>query len=70
MKTPREYLVICPGCLTFETLWFKGNIMDATRKFTQDGDDKVYHDCKLTDLPCRLYQRFIEEVKVSLSQGF
>jgi hypothetical protein len=61
LKKVREYIVICPGCLTWETLWFKGNSMEPSKRFTRGLDSKVYHDCGLTDKPCRLYPRFIGE---------
>ncbi len=53
-----EFIVCCPGCLTLETLWFKGKTMQPTRKFEQKEGGLVYHDCGLTDRPCRLYLRF------------
>ena len=57
----REYIAACPGCLTWETIWFDGRRMEPKSKFTRELDGKVYHDCELTDKPCRLYPRFIEE---------
>ena len=59
-KKEREYVAICPGCVTWETVWFKGNTFEKTKRFTRGIDGKIYHDCKLTDKPCRLYMRFIE----------
>jgi hypothetical protein len=59
----REFMVICPGCLTFETLWFKAETIEMTVRFLQREDGRVYHDCRLTDKPCRLYPKFPEECK-------
>jgi len=53
-----EFIVCCPGCFTLETLWFSGEEMQLTQKFTQMENGRVYHDCSLTDKPCRLYPRF------------
>ena len=41
----KEFIASCPGCKTFETLWFRGNVLMPTRRFNQKGDGKVYHDC-------------------------
>lgn len=53
---PREVIVQCPGCLTFETLWICGKKMDPSRKFYQDSKG-IYHDCGCR-LPCRIFPRF------------
>ena len=60
-RKAREFIAICPGCLTWETVWFRGDFMEPKRKFARGLDGKVYHDCKLTEKPCRLYPRFIGE---------
>jgi len=57
MDRVREVIASCPGCCTFETLWFKGKVMIPTKKFKQRKDRKVYHDCG-SKLPCRLFPRF------------
>jgi len=54
-----EIIVICPKCKTFETLWFRGDVLMQTRKFSQEGA-RVYHDCG-SDEPCRLLPRFLKE---------
>jgi len=59
-KKEREYIAVCPGCLTWETVWFIGDTFEKVGKFNEGLDGKVYHDCKLTEKPCRLYPRFIE----------
>jgi len=51
-----ELIAFCPKCKTMETLWFSGNTLVQTRKFSQDGPH-VYHDCG-SDEPCRLLIRF------------
>ena len=56
----KEYIVCCPGCKTFETLLFQGNMLVPTKKFTQHEDGKVYHDCG-SSLPCSSFPEFIEE---------
>lgn len=60
MKQVFELIAICPGCLTWETIWFKGGTMERTSRFTRKSDGKVYHDCRLTDKPCKLYPRIID----------
>jgi len=55
----QEYCVQCPGCLTFETLWFYGDVMVETKKFKQV-KGRVYHDCSLTEQPCKLFPKFTE----------
>ncbi len=56
----REFLSSCPGCKTFETIWIMGNTMIPTKRFKQKGK-YIYHDCTLTDKPCRLFPRLKEE---------
>jgi len=60
-KKVREYVAICPGCLTWESVYFEGGTFERTTRFTKGSDGKIYHDCKLTDKPCKLYPRFIGE---------
>jgi len=60
-KKLREYVAICPGCLTWEMIWFSGRRMELKSRFTRGDDGKIYHDCRLTDKPCRLYPRFLGE---------
>ena len=51
----QEYACQCPRCLTLETLWFKGDILVPTIKFSQGEDGRVYHDCNRGSAgPCRL----------------
>jgi len=59
MPKEREFLCQCPKCLTFETVWLNGGKLMPTKRFKQDWDGKIYHDCS-SKLPCRLYPRFIE----------
>ena len=51
-------MACCPGCFTLETLWFRGEEMQPTKKFERRENGRVYHDCNLTDKPCRLYLKF------------
>lgn len=53
-----ELVAFCPKCMAFETLWFSGDVLVQTRKFTQHGP-RVYHDCG-SDEPCRLLLRFLK----------
>ncbi len=55
----KEYIVCCPECKAFETLLFIGDMLVPTKKFTQNGDGKVYHDCG-SSLPCKAFPEFIE----------
>jgi len=50
----KESIVSCPGCFTIETLWFRGDTLETTKRFSEDSDGKVYHDCG-SQLPCRLF---------------
>ena len=59
----RELVASCPKCKTFETLYFKGEVMESAKRFTQKGDGKVYHDCAGPEVPCRLFPRFPGEWK-------
>jgi len=61
-RTP-ELLASCPVCKTFETLWFEGNILSPTKRFTQV-DGRIYHDCNAA-YPCNLFPRFIGEFGVT-----
>jgi hypothetical protein len=54
-----ELLAFCPKCKTFETLWFTGNELMQTRKFSQK-DAQVYHDCGSNE-PCRLLPCFLKK---------
>ena len=51
-----EFVAYCPKCKTFETLWFEGNVLMQTRKFSQVGS-KIYHHCGSSQ-PCRLLPSF------------
>ncbi len=51
----------CPGCKTFETLWFVGDVMVPTQRFAQR-DGRVYNNCG-SDKPLRLLLRFKERGK-------
>lgn len=53
-----ELVAFCPKCKAFETLWFTGDMLVQTRKFSQDGS-RVYHDCG-SEEPCRLLLRFLK----------
>jgi len=50
-----EYLVLCPKCKTFETVWFFGFTLIPTKKFVQRKGE-VYHDCNSSE-PCRLFPK-------------
>ena len=49
----RDLVASCPGCATFETLNFRGEILFPTMRFSQR-DGRVYHDCG-TSKPCQLF---------------
>ncbi len=49
----KEAVAFCPQCKALLMLWFSGNKLMPTRKFSQDGRE-VYHDCGSSQ-PCRLY---------------
>jgi len=49
-----ELIAFCPKCKAFETLWFTGDGLIQTRKFSQE-DVRIYHDCGSNE-PCRLYR--------------
>jgi hypothetical protein len=53
-KRTGELLAFCPGCKSFETIYFDEGTLMSTRKFAQRGD-LVYHTCG-SDRPCRLYR--------------
>jgi len=59
-----EVLASCPKCKTFETLWFKGNVLSPTKRFAQGLNKRVYHDCG-SDEPCRLFPKFPAEWSVT-----
>ena len=48
-----ELVAFCPKCKTLETLWFTGDVLVQTQKFSQK-DARVYHDCGSSE-PCRLF---------------
>ena len=50
---PREAVAFCPRCKALLVLWFSGDKLMPTRRFSQDGRE-VYHDCGSSQ-PCRLY---------------
>jgi hypothetical protein len=52
-RLPKEVMVFCPACKTFETVCFNRGVLNQTRKFTQYGNH-IYHDCGSKE-PCRLY---------------
>ena len=54
-----ERVAYCPNCKTYETLWFQGDRLSQTQKFSQ-WDGKVYHDCGSNE-PCRLLVVYIEK---------
>ena len=49
-----EATAFCPGCSTFETVWFLNGDLMPTRKFAQVGQ-RLFHDCG-TSRPCWLYR--------------
>lgn len=53
-----ELVAFCPKCKTFETLWFRGDVLMQTRRFSQK-DTRVYHDCGSNE-PCHLLLRFLK----------
>ena len=48
-----EFMIFCPACKAFETVWFNDGKLNQNRKFTQFGSH-IYHDCG-SNAPCRLY---------------
>lgn len=54
-----ELIAFCPKCKTFETLWFRRNVLIQTQKFNQR-DARVYHDCGSNE-PCHLLPRFLKK---------
>ena len=54
-----EVVAFCPKCKTLETLWFTGDMLIQTRKFSQE-DKRVYHDCGSNE-PCHLLPRFLKK---------
>jgi len=58
----QEYTCQCPRCLTVETLWFRGDVLVKTTRFSQGEDGRVYHNCDCGSAgPCRLFSTW--EVK-------
>ena len=55
-----EVVAFCPKCKTLETLWFTGDVLVQTQKFSQK-DTRVYHDCGSIE-PCRLFASFPKKV--------
>ncbi|MBI4186626.1 MAG: hypothetical protein HY530_03855 [Chloroflexi bacterium] len=53
----REVVAFCPKCKTLEMLLFEDGYLVRTRKFSQNIDGHVYHDCG-SEQPCRLYRAF------------
>ena len=52
----QEYVCQCQRCLTLETLWFRGDILVPTVKFSQGEDGRIYHDCNGSSAgSCRLF---------------
>ncbi len=49
-----EFLVQCPACRALESLDFEHRKLLSNRKYHQNQDDKVYHDCG-TERPCLVY---------------
>ena len=49
-----EFIAVCPGCGTLETVWFTEDGLVPTRKFRQYGS-RLYHDCGV-GAPCHLYR--------------
>ena len=55
----QEYICQCPRCLTLETLWFEGDALVPTTKFSQGEDGRVYHDCNRGSAgSCRLFPKW------------
>jgi hypothetical protein len=50
----RELVAFCPKCQTLEALWFAGDHLMQSLKFSQHHEE-VYHDCGAKE-PCRLYR--------------
>lgn len=53
-STIEEVAALCPECKAFQTVFFIGNQLMRTRKFSQN-DDQIYHDCG-AKTPCKLYK--------------
>ena len=55
----QEYVCQCPRCLTVETLWFRGDTLVPTVKFSQGEDGRVYHNCnQYSSGLCRLFPKW------------
>lgn len=46
-----ERMVQCPECLTLETLWFRGDKLLPSMRFTQKAGKGIHHGCG-TDASC------------------
>ena len=60
----KRLIVSCPKFLTVETLWFRRDRLEPTKKFTQEINGKVYHDCG-SQLPCRLFSSVYTSLKLT-----
>jgi hypothetical protein len=49
-----EFVVFCPRCKAFQSVWLNNNTLITTRKFYQI-NDSIYHDCG-SNQACRLYR--------------
>lgn len=63
MDEVREIVASCRNCKTFETLWFKQDVLVPTRRFRQV-DGIVYHSCNKILAPCRLFPVFLERREI------
>ena len=62
----QEYICQCPHCLILETLWFRGDFLVPTSKFSQGQDGGVHHHCNGSTEPCRLFPSW--EIKARMLQ--
>ena len=52
----QEVIAFCPECKAIETVFFKRNVLELTRRFCQGYDRRIYHDCNdCIQAPCRLF---------------
>lgn len=49
-----EAIAVCPKCKAFQTVFFAGDTLMQTRKFSQK-DGQIFHDCS-PEQACRLYR--------------